>query len=71
MSDTTLDYRRPIPDITRSSLAASPSLVRWSLRIVTVLIFTAATAFGVSVGMGAPEISPTSVVQQNTAPTNP
>jgi hypothetical protein len=71
MSDTTLDYRRPIPHITRSSLAASPSLVRWSLRIVTVLIFAAATAFGVSVGMGAPETSPTSLVQQNTAPMNP
>jgi hypothetical protein len=70
MSDTTLDYRRPIPDITRPSLAASPLLIRWSLRIVTVLLFGAATAFGVSLGMGAPEASPTSVVQQNIAPTD-
>lgn len=70
MSDTTLDYRRPIPHITPPSLAASPSLIRWSLRIVTVLLFGAATAFGVSLGMSAPEISPTSVVPQNVTPTD-
>jgi hypothetical protein len=70
MSDTALDYRRRIPHITRPFLAVSPPLVRWSLRIVTLLLFGAATAFGVNLGISAPEISPTSVVQHNVAPTD-
>ena len=70
MSDTALDFRRRIPHITRPPLAASPSLVRWSLRVVTLLLFGAATAFGVNLGISAPEISPTSVVQHNGAPTD-
>jgi hypothetical protein len=70
MSDTALDYRRRIPHIRRPSLAASPPLVRWSLRVVTILLFGAATAFGVNLGISAPEISPTSVVQHNVATTD-
>jgi hypothetical protein len=71
MSDAALDYRRRIPRIARPSVAATPSLIRWSLRTVTVLLFAAATAFGVSLGMSAPEIAPTSVVQHHVAPTEP
>jgi hypothetical protein len=71
MSDTALDYRRRIPLITRPSAAASPSLLRWSVRIATAILFGAATAFGVSVGLNAPEISPTSVVQHHVAPAEP
>jgi hypothetical protein len=71
MSDTALDYLRRIPRITRPSVAASPSLIRWSLRIVTIILFGAATALGVSVGISAPDTSPTSVVQHDIAPLNP
>jgi hypothetical protein len=53
--------------IARLPIAASPSLVRWTLRMVTVIVFGAATAFGASLGMNAPEISPTSVVQHPVA----
>jgi hypothetical protein len=70
MSDTALDWRR-IPRTARLSVAASPSLIRWSLRTVTVSLFALATAFGISVGMSAPEISPTSVVQHHVAPAEP
>jgi hypothetical protein len=42
-------------------------LIRWTLRIVTVGLFGAATLVGVSLGMSAPEISPTSMVQQHVA----
>jgi hypothetical protein len=52
----------------RLSLAASPSLIRWTLRAVTLILFGAATAFGISLGMSAPEISPASVVQHNATP---
>jgi hypothetical protein len=38
---------------------------------VTVMLFGAATAFGVSLGVSAPETSPTSVVQHPVAPTGP
>jgi hypothetical protein len=69
MSDAALDYRRRIPRIARPSVATS--LIRWSLRTVTVLLFAAATAFGISLGMSAPEIPPTSVVQHHVAPTEP
>jgi len=69
MSDTALDYGRRIP-LARPSVAASPSLIRWSLRIVTVMLFGAATAF-VSLGISAPETAPTSVVQHHVAPTGP
>jgi hypothetical protein len=62
MSDAALDYQRRIPRITRSSVTASPSLIRWTLRIVTVMLFGAATAIGINLGVNAPEISPTSVV---------
>ncbi|HLM23182.1 MAG TPA: hypothetical protein VK390_16885 [Propionibacteriaceae bacterium] len=61
MSDAALDYRRRIPRITRSSVAASPSLIRWTLRIVTIMLFGAATAIGVNLGVSAPDISPTVV----------
>ena len=65
MSDAALDYRRRIPRIARLSIAVSPSLIRWTLRLVTLLLFAAATAVGVNVGMDAPEISPTSVVHND------
>jgi hypothetical protein len=65
MSDAALDFGRRIPRIARLSVAASPSLIRWTLRLVTLLLFGAATAVGVNVGMGAPEISPTSVVNHD------
>ena len=65
MSDAALDYRRRIPRITRFSITASPSLIRWTLRILTVTLFGAATAIGVNLGVGAPEISPTSVVNHD------
>jgi hypothetical protein len=61
MSDAALDYRRRIPRIWRSSITASPSLIRWTLRIVTVTLFGAATAIGVNLGVSAPDISPTVV----------
>jgi hypothetical protein len=65
MSDAALDYRRRIPRITRFSITASPSLVRWTLRTLTVILFGAATAVGVNLGIGAPELSPTSVVHHD------
>ncbi|HET8915520.1 MAG TPA: hypothetical protein VFM91_07445 [Propionibacteriaceae bacterium] len=65
MSDAALDYRRRIPRITRSSVSLSPSLVRWTLRSLTVVLFGAATAIGVNLGIGAPEISPTSVAHHD------
>jgi hypothetical protein len=71
MSDTALDYRRRIPRIARPSLTASPSLIRWSLRIMTVMLFGAATAIGVSLGTGAPEIPPTSVLAYYVAQSGP
>jgi hypothetical protein len=71
MSDTALDYRRRIPRILRPSLTASASLIRWSLRITTVMFFSAATAIGVNLGMSAPEIPPTSVVQHYVAQSEP
>jgi hypothetical protein len=37
------------------------------LRILTVGLFGAATVVGVSLGMSAPEISPTLMVQQHVA----
>ena len=61
MSDAALDFGRRIPRITRSSVAASPSLIRWTLRIVTIMLFGAATAIGVNLGVSAPDISPTVV----------
>jgi hypothetical protein len=70
MSDTALDWRR-IPRTARLSRAASPTLIRWSLRTVTVSLFAVATAFGITLGMSAPEISPTSVVQHHVAPAEP
>jgi hypothetical protein len=68
MSDTALELGRRIPRTARPQVAASPSLIRWTLRIVTTLLFSAATAFGISLGMSAPEISPTPVVQHHVAP---
>ncbi len=65
MSDAALDYRRRIPRIARPSVTASPSLIRWTLRIVTVMLFGVATAIGVNLGIGAPDISPTSVVRHD------
>ena len=65
MSDAALDLGRRIPRLARLSVAVSPSLIRWTLRLVTLLLFAAATAVGVNVGMGAPEISPTSVVNHD------
>jgi hypothetical protein len=52
----------------RLSIAASPSLIRWTLRSVTTLLFGAATVFGISLGMSAPDISPTPVVRGHVAP---
>jgi hypothetical protein len=52
----------------RFSVAASPSLIRWTLRIVTTLLFGAATLFGISLGMGAPDISPTPMARGHVAP---
>jgi hypothetical protein len=51
MSDAALDYRRRIPRIARPSVTASPSLIRWTLRIVTIMLFGVATAIGVNLGM--------------------
>jgi hypothetical protein len=65
MSDAALDYRRRIPRVVRPSVTASPSLIRWTLRIMTVMLFGAATAIGVNLGIAAPEISPTSVVHND------
>jgi hypothetical protein len=64
MSDAALDYRRRIPRIA-PSVTASPSLIRWTLRTVTVMLFGIATAIGVNLGIGAPEVSPTSVVHHD------
>ena len=66
MSDTAFEVGRRTPRIARLARAPS-SLIRWMLRIVTVGLFGAATLVGVSLGMGAPEISPTSMVQQPVA----
>ena len=65
MSDAALDYRRLILRIARPSVTAPPSLIRWTLRIVTLTLFGVATAIGVTLGIGAPEISPTSVVHHD------
>jgi hypothetical protein len=67
MSDAALDYQRRIPRITRSSVTASPSLIRWTLRIVTVTLFGVATAIGVNLGVSAPDISPTVVYHGHVA----
>jgi hypothetical protein len=67
MSDAALDFGRRIPLIARLSVAVSPSLIRWTLRFVTLLLFGAATLVGVSLGMDAPETSPTSVVHHDGA----
>lgn len=67
MSDTTLELGRRLPRATRLAIASPPSLIRWTLRVVTVGLFGAATAFGVILGMSAPEVSPTSVVHQHVA----
>jgi hypothetical protein len=68
MSDAALDYRHRIPHIARPATAVSASLIRWSLRTVTVVLFGAATALGVSLGLSAPESSPASVVDHHVAP---
>ena len=65
MSDAALDYRRRIPRLARPSVTASPSLIRWTLRIVTVTLFGVAAALGVNLGIGAPEISPAAVVHHD------
>jgi hypothetical protein len=65
MSDAALDFGRRFPRIARLSIAVSPSLIRWTLRLVTLLLFGAATAVGVNVGMNAPETAPTSVVHDD------
>ena len=65
MSDAALDFARQIPRIARLSVVVSPSLIRWTLRLVTLLLFVAATAVGVNAGMNAPEVSPTSVAHHD------
>jgi hypothetical protein len=70
VSGATLELGRRIPLIARLSAAASPSLIRWTLRIVTTILFAAATAFGVSLGMSAPEIPATSVDDHHVAASN-
>jgi hypothetical protein len=67
MSDAALDYRRRIPRVARPSAAASPSQIRWLLRTLTVILFGAATAVGVNLGVSAPEVSPASVVNHQAA----
>jgi hypothetical protein len=67
MTDTAFEFGRRIPRIARLAIGPSPSLIRWTLRIVTVGLFGAATAVGVSLGMSAPEITPTPVVNQHVA----
>jgi hypothetical protein len=67
MSDAALEYQRRIPRITRSSVTASPSLIRWTLRIVTVTLFGAATAIGVNLGVSAPDMSPAVVHNSHVA----
>lgn len=69
MSDTAFQFGRRIPRIARLATvpSPSPSLIRWTLRIVSVGLFGAATAVGVSLGMSAPEISPAPAVQQHLA----
>ena len=67
MSDAAYELGSRIPRIARLSVAAPPSLIRWTLRILTVGLFGAATAVGVSLGMSAPDISPTSVVHHDAA----
>jgi len=68
MSDAALDYRHRIPRIARPLTAASPSLIRWTLRVVTVMLFGLATLIGVTLGLSAPESSPTSVVDHHVVP---
>jgi len=67
MSNAALDYRHRIPRIARPSVAASPSLIRWTLRTVTIVLFGAATALGVNLGLSAPEISPAAVEHHDLA----
>jgi hypothetical protein len=67
MSDTAIEFGRRIPRIARLSIAAPPSLIRWTLRATTVVLFVGATAIGVSLGVSAPDIAPTSVVHHHTA----
>ena len=56
MSDTAFEIGRRIPRVARLAVTPSPSLIRWTLRMVTVGLFVAATLVGVNLGMGAPEI---------------
>lgn len=46
-----------------SAVSAQPNsvLVRWLLRLTTVIVFAVATAVGVSVGLAAPTESPVSI----------
>lgn len=67
MSDAALDFGRRIPRFGRLFVAVSPSLIRWTLRLVTLLLFGAATVVGVNLGMNAPGISPMSVVHHDRA----
>jgi hypothetical protein len=67
MTDTAFEFGRRIPRVARLAITPSPLLIRWALRIVTVGLFGAATAVGVSLGMGAPEMAPTPVVDQHVA----
>lgn len=67
MSDSAYELGSRIPRIARLFVVAPPLLIRWTLRIVTVGLFGAATAVGVSLGMSAPDISPTSVVHHHAA----
>jgi hypothetical protein len=67
MSDTAFELGRRSPRIARLTIAPSPSAIRWALRVVTLGLFSAATAFGVSLGLSAPQISPTSAVHQHVA----
>jgi hypothetical protein len=69
MSDVAIDYRRRILRIARPSVAVSSSVICWTLRIVTGVLFGGATAIGVNLGMSAPEISPASVVYHDHATT--
>jgi hypothetical protein len=67
MTDTAFELGRRIPRVARLAIAPSPSLIRWTLRIVTLGLFGAATAVGVNLGMSAPEVAPTPVVNQHVA----
>ena len=55
---TLISIRSRVPNL--ATAEPSAAMVRWMLRLVTVIIFLAATIIGVQLAMAAPSQSPAS-----------